>query len=142
MSAHGTGERGDWSYVASFVFALSLLAAVSLAIDAEAVAYARAQLWVAVTAAARAGARCLAPAPQPPASATADACVQGIATSLVSENLAATSLTPVTVTATAEDSSVEVSVTADLAMPLGLPGAGSPLALSDAATAALVPEGS
>lgn len=129
-------ERGDWSYIASFTFVLCLIAALSLAIDAESVAYGRARLWAAVATAARAGARCLRSAP----TQGADACVKTTVTTLVAENLATAWLRPVAVSASLQGAgSVRVSVTADLAIPLSLPGVASPLPLTDSATAVLLP---
>ncbi len=140
MKRRSDGERGDWSYIASFSFALALMAALALAVDGEAIAYARARLWAVTTSAARAGARCLAPAPAPTTTEPAAACADQTVGRLVSEDLAATALQPVSVTtALPAADSVAVEITASLILPFRLPGTANPIDLSDRATATLLP---
>lgn len=140
MSPPDDGERGDWSYIASFGFACALLAALALAVDAEAVAYGRARLWATVTTAARAGARCLAPSPAPTAVGPAQACVDRAVGRLVDENLAAASLRPVSAAGSlSPDDTVSVQATAALYLPFALPGVPATVSLAAQATAALVP---
>lgn len=136
VSRPGAGNQGDWSYVASFTFAIVLLALTALAVDAEAVAYARARLWAAVSVAARAGARCLAPVQGGPA----PACVGPVVDQLMQQNLAAARMSLVTVQATLPTvDSVKVVATASIPLPFAIPGAADPIAMQSQATALLLP---
>lgn len=143
MSRSDDGERGDWSYIASFGFACALLAALVLAVDAEAIAYGRARLWAAVTTAARAGARCLAPSPAPTAAQPTQACVDQTVVDLVDENLSAASLSPISVAGSlSPNDTVVVQATAALYLPFAVPGLPEPVPLAAKATVALVPSAS
>lgn len=141
MSGVHPGERGDWAYIPAFTFALALFAAVALALDAEAVALGHARLWSATALGARAGARCLLGSPSNGQGvAAAQACVASVASTLVPENLRSDGLSPQTTRAsvTSQDS-VQVTATADMTLPLPLPGSPAVVSLTADATALLLP---
>lgn len=131
-------ERGDWSYIASAVLALVMLATLALAADTQAIAYGRSRLWAAVTAAGRAAARCLAPGPLAPAQGP-EACAQTEAQDVFDRNILGDRLTVGSVNAVTLLSPPSVSVTASAALPLPftLPGSGASVRLTTRVQVAL-----
>lgn len=138
------GERGDWSYIASFTLALAMLGALALATDAQALAYGHGRLWAATTVAGRAAARCLAPATLAGGSGSVQACADTAATMVLTRSLSGDRLSPGTVRVqvnmpTHAPATIALTATASLPLPFALPGVAR-ANLTDQVTTTLAPQ--